>query len=372
MKNILLLHSDTGGGHRAGAQAVISAIEELYPGEFNLKMVDIFAECSDFLNIFAKLYSPVINKAPWLWKMMYYFLGSAKRLSILEKISAPFILKGIENLIVRENPDLIVSVHPLVNHLTVAALKNLKRKTPFAIVILDPLTFHISWAAPGLDLYIVGTDEGKTLAIKFGVPQDKIKVLGVPIGTKFFKPQKSKEELRLEDGLDPKKFTLLMMGGGEGAGGLKKFVDPIRTSNLDIQLVIIAGRNKGLEDSLKKDFADSSKVKAKIYGFTDQVPRIMAQSDMIVTKAGPGTIAESLAMKLPIVITSWIPGQEEGNLDFIRNKGFGRVCTDPEKIVETIVEMSEPKHYEEFLENIKSKSHPKAVFDIATALIKLI
>jgi 1,2-diacylglycerol 3-beta-galactosyltransferase len=92
-KKVLYLFSDTGGGHRSGAKALMNAVEGTKPKQFDQEMIDVFAECSGFLNIFAKLYSPVIKYTPQMWGMLYYFLDDEKKLQQLEKISGPFILK---------------------------------------------------------------------------------------------------------------------------------------------------------------------------------------------------------------------------------------------------------------------------------------
>lgn len=371
MKKILYLFSDTGGGHRAGAKSIINAVEELKPKKFNQEMVDVFSECSKFLNIFARLYSPVIKYTPKMWGMLYYFLDSEKKLEQLEKISRPFILKELTNLIKRKNPSIIISVHPLINHLTVQAIKDSGLKIPFIVAVLDPVTLHRAWITPDATLYVFATEEAKKLAIKYKLDPKKALVRGIPIDPKFSKKQKDKEKIRKEDGLDPKKFTILLMGGGEGAGDMFKIIKEIEESSLNVQLIIISGRNKKLENKLNNNLKNF-RVKMKVYGFTDQVPRIMAESDIIVTKAGPGTIAEALAMNLPIIITSWLPGQEEGNVKFVVDNELGAMTQDPKRVVEIISEMQKPSKHQRILKNIGRARQPNAVFDIASDIIKFL
>lgn len=367
-KKILYLFSDTGGGHRAGARALINAVEETKPAAYDQEMIDVFAQCSGFLNIFAKLYAPVIKYTPKMWGMLYYFLDDQDKLEQLEKMSAPFILKELTHFILTSKPDVIVSVHPMVNHLTVQAIKESGLKIPFIVVVMDPVTLHRAWVTPLADLYIVATQDAKDLAVKFGLPEPKVKIEGMPIDPKFSKSQKGKEDLRIEDGLDPNKFTVLLMGGGEGAGGMLDIIKEVEASGLDVQMIIIAGRNKQLETKLKKE-EEKFRMKLKIYGFTDQVHKIMAQSDLIITKAGPGTIAEALAMNLPIIITSWIPGQEEGNVEFVKKFDLGRVTKDPKKIVETIKQLKEENEYKRIQKNIEKARKPNAALDIAADII---
>jgi 1,2-diacylglycerol 3-beta-galactosyltransferase len=108
----------------------------------------------------------------------------------------------------------------------------------------------------------------------------------------------------------------------------------------------------------------------KIYGFTDQVLKIMSQSDLIITKAGPGSIAEALAMNLPIIITSWLPGQEEGNVEFVRQTGVGRVTKDPKEVVDIVRELKIGANFQRIQKNIEKARHPNAALDIAADIIK--
>lgn len=333
------------------------AMEHLKKDGYAQEMVDVFSTCSGFLNVFARLYAPVIKYSPRLWGQLYYWLDDERKLQQLEKISRSFILKELTLLIQKKRPDVIVSVHPLVNHLTVRAIQESGLKIPFIVAITDPVTLHRAWIAPEVDLCIVATEEAKRLAVKYGMPERKIKVIGMPIDPKFSPKDKDKHASKI--------FTILMMGGGEGAGKMYEIIQEFDRAELKIKLLVIAGRNRSLETKLKMK-ADKFSFPMKVYGFTDQVYELMSESDLIITKAGPGTIAEALAMRLPIIITSWLPGQEEGNVEFVVRENVGRVSKDPARVVEIVTEMlRHPAEFEEMKKNIKRVSRPQAAIDIA-------
>ncbi len=355
-KNILYLFSDTGGGHRSAASAIMRAAEHLRKDLLNQEMIDVFAQCSGFLNVFAKLYGPVIKYYPKMWGQLYYWLDDQNKLEALEKISRPFILEELIKMINNKKPDIIVSVHPMVNHLTAKAIEQSGKNIPFVVVITDPVTLHRAWIVPKVDQVIVATPEAKQAAMAYGMPETKIKVIGMPIDPKFF--------LKKKDGLKAKLFTVLLMGGGEGAGKMEEIIDEIDKQKLDVQLIVIAGRNKALEQKLKQG-KGKYKMPMKVFGFTDKVHELMTEADMIVTKAGPGTIAEALATDLPIIITDWLPGQEEGNVEFVVKENVGRVSKDPAKIVDIIKEMKDTNAFEEIKKNIKRVSKPHAAVEIA-------
>lgn len=368
-KKILYLFSDTGGGHRSAAAAIVRGVEHLHKDLVEQEMVDVFAACSGFLNVFAKLYAPVIKYSPQMWGQLYYWLDDEKKLERLEQMSRPFILKELKSLIEEKEPDAIVSVHPMINRLAVKAIKQSRQKIPFILVITDPVTLHRAWIEPGVDLCIVATPEAKHLAMKYGMPETKIRVIGMPIDPKFFLKDKEKEEARKKDKLKPKLFTILLMGGGEGGGGMYEIAAELDRKKIKAQLIIIAGRNKKLEQKLKKE-KDKFSLPIRVYGFTDQVHELMAESDLIITKAGPGTIAEALSMDLPVIITSWLPGQEEGNVEFVVKENVGRVSRDPARIVEIIEELMEPSEFEKMKENIRRVSRPHASIEIAHEIFR--
>ncbi|MCX5751014.1 MAG: glycosyltransferase [Candidatus Saganbacteria bacterium] len=370
-KKILYLFSDTGGGHRSAATAIMKAVEHVKPNTFEQTMVDVFAECSGFLNIFAKLYAPVIKYSPKLWGRLYYWLDDEDKLQMLEKIAKPFILKELEKLLKEKKPDLVVSVHPMVNHLTVKALKSIKKKPPVVVVITDPVSLHRAWVAPEVNLTVVATEEAKKHCLEYGMPAEKIKIVGMPIDPKFALKGEEKRKARIKSRLKPRLFTVLMMGGGEGAGGLFEIVEKLNDTDLKIQVIVIAGRNKHLEQKLKRR-ASQYRFPLRVYGFTDQVAELMKESDLLVTKAGPGSIAEALAMDLPIIITSWLPGQEEGNVEFVVREDIGRVAKEPERVVRIIQEMQQPKEYLQIKKNIERVRKPHAALDIAKLLLRYV
>ena len=361
-KKILYLFSDTGGGHRAAANSLMLAVKRLKGDEVEQEAIDVFAQGSSFLNVFAKAYAPVIRYAPWLWRILWFSLNNDISLNILERISTPMIMKKLSGIFNEKKPDILVSVHPLVNHLSIKAAKQVGLEVPFITVGMDPVDLHKSWISPEADVMVVATEEAKQICLKQGFPENRIKVLGIPIDPRFSEPQ-DKQKLRQEMKLDKDKFTVLVMGGGEGAGNISDIVFELNKSDLDMQLIVICGRN----EALKKKLADSKlRFPSNIIGFTNDVPSVMSASDVIVTKGGPGAIFEALAKDLPMIITSWLPGQEEGNVRYVLDHHIGKVSKDPKKIAALIGEIRTDNLIKG---NLAKYKKPQAVFDIARLIL---
>jgi len=364
-KKILYLYSDTGGGHRAAANSLMAAVKQLKGSEIEQEAIDVFAQGSSFLNIFARAYAPVIRYAPWLWRMLWFSLNNDFGLNILEKTASPFILKNIAKIISEKKPDILVSVHPLVNHLSIKAAKKSGHHVPFVTVGMDPVDLHKSWISLDTDVMVVATEEAKQICLKDGLPENKIRVLGIPIDPRFSEIH-DKQEAKKRIGLTKDIFTVLVMGGGEGAGNIYEIASELNKSTLDMQLIVICGRNEALKNKLSKM---KMHFPARIFGFTNEVPSIMDASDIIITKGGPGAIFEALAKDLPMIITSWLPGQEEGNIKYVLAHDIGKVSKDPRQIVSLVGTI---RNDDLIKDNIKKAKKPQAVFDIANLILDML
>ncbi|MGZ3622587.1 MAG: MGDG synthase family glycosyltransferase [Ktedonobacteraceae bacterium] len=393
-RTILFLIADTGAGHRSAANAIRNALTFLvqkrqeerliqeHAGEeepesisaqtgCRIEIVDVFEEYSRFpLREAVKLYGPAIRYRPKLYGRIYQFSNQAQRFSAMKSISTPLVHNGLLRLIKSVKPDVIVSVHPLLNHVTIRILQDLGLHIPFITVVTDLVTAHHAWFAPGADAYIVPTTSARELALKQGMDPHRVHLLGMPIDPKFMLSFESKQELQRKLGLKPDLPVVLLVGGGEGAMGLRAAVHAISQARLQVQLLIIAGRNKRLYVELQR-LRSSLHVPARVFGFVQNMQEMMHASDVIVTKAGPGTICEALACNLPIILSSYVPGQEEGNVTFVEENQVGMLAYDSVELINILRRLlmpgSELLHQE--LENAKRISRPGASFDIASCIL---
>jgi 1,2-diacylglycerol 3-beta-galactosyltransferase len=132
---------------------------------------------------------------------------------------------------------------------------------------------------------------------------------------------------------------------------------------LDIALAVVTGRNQKLKETLEKlDW----KISAHIYGFVQEMPSLMRAADILLTKAGPGTISEALIAGLPIILYHRISGQEEGNVAYVIDEGAGIWAPDSHDIVETLKLWTEnPDARSQAVQNAKRLARPNASRDIA-------
>src|SRR5260370_13895497 len=155
--------------------------------------------------------------------------------------------------------------------------------------------------------------------------------------------------------------------------GLRSAVYPISQARLPVQLLIITGRNKRLYVQIPRS-SSSLHVPAKVFGFVQNMPEMMHASDVIVTKAGPGTICEALACNLPIILSGYVPGQEEGNVTYVVENHVGVLAYDSVELINMLRRLVMPGSQMLLLEqkNARRISRPRAFFDITNCILSFL
>jgi 1,2-diacylglycerol 3-beta-galactosyltransferase len=190
-----------------------------------------------------------------------------------------------------------------------------------------------------------------------------LKIIGLPVADRFCKPVGEKKAIKEELGWPKDKVVILLIGGGEGMGPLEEIAKKINDSNLDVALVVITGRNKKLKEKLENT---KWSIPVHIYGFVKNMPDFMRASDILLTKAGPGTISEALIAGLPIILYHRISGQEEGNVSYVIDEGAGVWAPEIDDIIETLrFWIENPSKRQEAVDNAKRLARPNASREIA-------
>lgn len=329
--HIVFYFSDTGGGHRSAAEAIIEAIGIEYPNRVTTEMVDFFKDYAPLpFNKMPDWY-PHMVKAPYLWEVGYRITDGRLRARAITASMWPYVGRAAINLVKSHPADMVVSVHPLA---TTVILKAFGRvRPPFITVVTDWISNHALWYDKRSDLIIVPTEAARSGAIRYGMEPDKVIVAGFPVASRHCVPPTSKTNLRKKLNWLSDKMTVLVLGGREGMGPLLRTVTAINNSGLDISLIIITGNNIKLR---KKLISMSWNIPTTVYGFVHEIPDFMRASDVLITKAGAATIAEALNAGLPMIFHSYIPGQEDGNLEFVINSGAGIWAPTPRMVISAL------------------------------------
>lgn len=372
VKRVVFLISDTGGGHRASADALAEALERLHGRMVHSERVDLFSDYAHWpLNRIPKVYQPLTDRVEWLWRLFWRAGEVRATWRATAMVARMWHTSRFERLFAEHPADLVVSVHPLLNHAPLIEVRRRLPGTPFVTVVTDLATAHPVWYAPGVDLLCAPCAEVRQAALAAGVPADRIRQTGLPIRLSFSGELLTRGEARRQLGLSDRP-TVLVLGGGEGMGPVEAIAHAVsaRLAAIDGQAVVICGRNRALHDRLSR-VAWPAPVRA--LGFVENMPAWMRAADCLVTKAGPGTIAEGLACGLPMVLSGYVFGQEEGNVSYIVEHGAGVFATDPAEIARTVVEWLQPGNpaTRDMQTKARVLARPRAALEIAELLSDL-
>ena len=320
-KTILILSSTGGGGHIAAS----NTLQSLVGDEYELKMVYPINQ----LRIWGvpsceQVYNAMLRNG-WIRSMNFIVRNLAPSIfrSYMGKLQ-----RIINSYIGTYQPDILISVIPFVNFPASEAAR--KAGIPFLLITTD--NDLKNWA---LDIekvkhphfkVTIGADLPTTreVLLKKNVPEKAIETIGLPLRPDFMADKDSSRILQELQLPQDKEIVLIMMGGA-GSDAAYEYAKQVGELDLGIHLAVIAGRNHKLKKRLEKLELNPSN-SMTVFGFTDRVSDVMAVSDVIITKPGPGTINEAIAMKLPILIDNtdislfW----ERANVDFVLNHGVGQ------------------------------------------------
>ena len=364
--HILFLYSDTGGGHRAAAEAIIEAIDLEFPGQVSTEMVDIFLRYAPPpINLAPRIY-PRLSQMPNVWEMGYRASDGRRRTRFAYRMLWPYLRNSLTKMVADHPSSLIVSVHQMINTPVSRVARSIG--VPFVTVVTDLVSTHAAWYCPTADLIILPTQAAYKRGLDLRLPASHMQVIGQPVADRFCQPPGDKASLRDALGWRKDLPVAVLVGGGEGMGPLAAAAYAIDEAHLPLQLVIVAGRNRALQRQLE---AHTWNIPVKVYGFTPQMPDFMRAADFLITKAGPGTISEAFIAGLPVILYSKMPGQEDGNVDFVVEEGAGVWAPKPHMVAETLVKwLRNPEIRDQVVANALRLATPTATRQIARVLVK--
>ncbi|HEX9440499.1 MAG TPA: glycosyltransferase, partial [Roseiflexaceae bacterium] len=341
--SILFAISDTGGGHRAGAAAIDAALGQIAGSTIDRHIVDILASTGvPIVRDAPRLYNQLSTRWLPIYDLIFRLTDGRRRIDALTQFVYISTHRNIIRVLRETHPNLVVSVHPLVNRLIGNARRNYRLSFRFITVVTDLVSLHAAWADREAELCIVPTEEAHNRLLQRGFPPEKLVRAGFPVHPKFAAYGRSRRESRAAIGVDLDAFTVLVTSGGVGAGQVRDLVIQLDHAYPHLQFLVVTGRNAALREDLRSLGLRPS---IHIYGFVDNMEELMAASDIIITKAGPGTLMEALVMRRPVIVTEAVGMQERGNIDFVLNHELGAYCPTSDRIVPAIAELMNPQAY---------------------------
>jgi len=340
---ILIISSDTGGGHRSAAKAIVDGVQKFWEGESAavrvMKAVEDSHHVTDKL---VNLYNWVLrNKQGWM-KYLYWAINRFRpeTREFFFKRCFGYARDSFEKWC----PHIVVSVHPLTQHFFARVLKelNLAEQVPLVTVVTDPCYgFWKGWACNDVSLYLVANDSARQQLMDYGISPEKIKISGMPVHPKFHEvTEKDAQDARTAYGLSPDKFTVFVNAGWIGGGNIPQIFRELVRGELDVQAIFLAGKNEELREEAEQ-LAAGAKFPVKVIGYSDEIEKLMQSANVMISKLGGLTTFEAFACRLPIIADATTPPmpQEAGTVRMVEQRGAAILLKKSSDIVSTIQDL---------------------------------
>ena len=375
MKTIQILFHDAGGGHRNAALALQTVIaQQNRPWHVDLVQ---FQDLTDHLDVLRKLTGIQIQEQYNVLLRNGWTLGATQLLRVLQTTIRIFhgpLVKLLARHFQKQPADLMVSVIPHFNREIAEAWSGCYPGRPFVTIITDLADFPPRfWIEPGnLQSVICGTEHAVDQARQLGKdPAHIFATSGMILRPDFYSQDATDPvALRQELNLRPDLPTGMLLFGGFGSKVMVDIVERLEAAALPLQLIVICGRNEKLAEKFR---ARTWKIPLHIVGFTKEVHRLMRAADFLIGKPGPGSVAEAMVRKLPVILecNAWTLPQERYNTQWVKEKGVGIVLPDFREIVSGVNQLMQPGKLAEFRCNTQRLNN-RAVFEIPEIFAKLL
>jgi UDP-N-acetylglucosamine:LPS N-acetylglucosamine transferase len=375
MKKIHVVFHDGGGGHRNAATA-LQTVAAQQGRDWQVELVQ-FQDLTDRLDVLRKLTGIRIQQQYNIMLQNGWTLGSKYLLRVLQLTIRLFhgpMVRLLEEFW-REHPaDLLVSVIPHFNREISESWEAVYPGRPFVTLITDLADYPPRfWIEPIKEQYVIaGTERAVEQARAIGHDNSHIfQASGMILRPEFYVEEKvDPVALRKEMGLQPDQPTAIVLFGGHGSKVMFSITERLNTAGLPLQLILICGRNEELAAKFRGRKWD---MPVHVVGFTKEVHKLMRAADFLIGKPGPGSIAEAMVRKLPVLIecNAWTLPQERYNAEWVTEKRVGIVLKSFDDIVEGVQQILEPARLAEFRKNVAALDN-RAIFEIPEMLAKLL
>jgi 1,2-diacylglycerol 3-beta-galactosyltransferase len=366
-KRILILTSDAGYGHRSAALAVEDAMDELYGGQCDCKVVNP-TDQTDAPSIIRELeqgYDDMVVDSPELYRLSYHTLDVPLISDITRNVVGQMFTDVMHALVKDFRPDIIVSTYPFHARSVAEVLKELHMDCPLTIAITDLTDVQSLWYSPVATMHFVPTEEIRQQAYENDIPATRVRVTGLPVDPEFAREQRSKTELRQELNWLTEPPTCLVVASPRTQTMAKasNYLSQIE----DLQVVVVCGGNSQLYNRLE---SLSERDNFHLYDWADNMPQLMQAADFIVSKAGGLIVSEALACGLPMILAEALPGQETGNMHHVVENQAGAWAPGPSEVMVTAISWlkNEGAQLKEFQQKAKELGKPDAAYKIAKSV----
>jgi 1,2-diacylglycerol 3-beta-galactosyltransferase len=368
---VVLFILDAGGGHRSAANALVAAAEiEGRPWRFRVvSLQEVLAPLDvgrrltgqpmeQTYNAMVRrrqtlLLVPLLRVFQWLIRLRQGRLGDLVGAYLGER-----------------PPRLVVSLIPNFNGVLRDAVRRCLPGTEFFVLLTDFADFpeHF-WIESGLDRVIVGSERAVAQALDMGLPRERVtRTSGMLLHPRFYPPPgaEARTRVRAELDLPEEAFVVLLLFGGKGSPEMRPLSEALLREPDGVHVIAVCGDNPRLFEGMAVVEARAPG-RLRRLGFTDRVADYLAACDLLVTKPGPGSLAEAFHQGVPVVVACnahTIP-QERYNARLVRERGLGVAVRTWRQIPAAVTELRrDPRRLDYFRARLAALPPNRAVFEV--------
>jgi Glycosyltransferase family 28 C-terminal domain len=374
MKKIHVLFHDAGGGHRNAALALQTVVAQ-QKRDWELNLIQ-FQDLTNKLDVLRRFTGIQIQEQYNILLRNGWTFGATQILRVLQLTIRLFhrpLVKLLKEYFRAHPADLLLSVIPHFNREICEAWTAVYPGRPFVTLLTDLADFPPRfWIEPLKEQYVIcGTAKAVQQARAMGKSESHIfATSGMILRQDFYvEEQIDPVALRNELGLKPDLPTGILLFGGFGSNVMYQIAERLNVAQSPVQLIVICGRNEKLKE---KFLAKKWNFPVYVLGFTREVHRLMRAADFLIGKPGPGSIAEAMVRRLPVILecNSWTLPQERYNTEWVKENRVGIVLGNFRQIARGVKQLLEPETLDEFRRNVSAQNN-QAIFEIPEILSKL-
>lgn len=312
-RKIIILYTSIGLGHKYIALNIGYHLEK---AGFEVKYHDVLELQTGFTVKIGEWFHSIVNKHfPFVWRWLYLSKIFSKATMWLRVPLAGRNRQNVKRVIEEYQPDMVIATQTSASA-PVAYMKQHGEYAGLFVIAFSDYHFHPYWFYKQADFYLVNIEEQKQELVKLGYDHSKIEVCGITLKPQVKSdPQLVKQKL----GLTGKK-VILMSSGSLGIGFpeslLIQFAKGLQTKIPDAHLVVVCGKNETMKHSLYAQ-AEKYGLPMTVLGFYEPMSELYALAEVFLTKPGGLTVAEALRDKVKMLVTHFLPGQEELNYEYL-------------------------------------------------------
>jgi len=320
-KNILVLTSDAGFGHRRAAEAVEGALKDAFPDDCAVKIMNPLHDPSlpDLVKSIESGYDDMVVDDPTFYQIAYSATDAPVVAQLMQRITTRVLNDTLSEWMSVYRPDVVLTTYPAFTQAAIRAVETADHIVPVDVVVTDLIGVHSLWFHLGATATFVPTGNVYRQALDAGLNKQSVQLTGLPVDPAIARDTRSRKELRQKLGWTEDQLTCIVVGSARTrqTAGIAQLLD---RSGLDLQVVAISGGDERIDENLR---SIEWRGRVHTYGFVDNMPEMMRAADFIICKAGGLIVTESLACGLPLILYEALPGQEVGNVKYVTESGAG-------------------------------------------------